>query len=47
VITADPERSVAVRAMEAGARGVLSKVVSARKTAEAVRMLIGAGRPTG
>jgi CheY-like chemotaxis protein len=47
VITANPERSVATRAMEAGARGVLSKVVSARETAEAVRMLIGAGRPTG
>jgi CheY-like chemotaxis protein len=46
VITAEPERSVAIRAIEAGARGVLSKVVSARETAEAVRMLIGAGRPT-
>jgi CheY-like chemotaxis protein len=47
VITANLERSVASRAMEAGARGVLSKVVSSRETAEAVRMLIGAGRPTG
>jgi CheY-like chemotaxis protein len=47
VITANPERSVATRAMEAGARGVLSKVVSSRETAEAVRMLIGAGRPNG
>jgi CheY-like chemotaxis protein len=47
VITANPERSVATRAMEAGARGVLFKAVSARETAEAVRMLIGAGRPTG
>jgi CheY-like chemotaxis protein len=47
VITANPELSVATKAMEAGARGVLSKVVSARETAEAVRMLIGAGRPTG
>ena len=47
VITANPECSVASRAMEAGARGVLSKVVSSRETAEAVRMLIGAGRPTG
>ena len=47
VITANPERSVATKAMEAGARGVLSKVVSARETAEAVRMLIGAGLPTG
>ena len=47
VITANPERSVAIRALEAGARGVLSKMVSARETAEAVRMLIGAGRPTG
>jgi CheY-like chemotaxis protein len=47
VITAKLERSVATRAMEAGARGVLSKVVSSRETAEAVRMLIGAGSPTG
>jgi CheY-like chemotaxis protein len=47
VITAKLESSVATRAMEAGARGVLSKVVSSRETAEAVRMLIGAGRPTG
>ena len=47
VITANLERSVASRAMEAGARGVLSKVVSSRETAEAVRVLIGAGRPTG
>jgi CheY-like chemotaxis protein len=47
VITAKLERSVATRAMEAGARGVLSKVVSSRETAEAVRMLIGAGHPTG
>jgi CheY-like chemotaxis protein len=47
VITANPERSVATKAMEAGARGVLSKVISARETAEAVRMLIGVGRPTG
>jgi CheY-like chemotaxis protein len=47
VITANLERSVASRAMEAGARGVLSKVVSSRETAEAVRMLIGAGHPTG
>jgi CheY-like chemotaxis protein len=46
VITAKLERSVATRAMEAGARGVLSKVVSSRETAEAVRMLIGAGSPT-
>jgi DNA-binding NarL/FixJ family response regulator len=33
--------------VEAGARGVLSKLVSARETAEAVRMLIAAERPTG
>jgi DNA-binding NarL/FixJ family response regulator len=35
---------VAARAIEAGARGVLSKVVSMRETAEAVQRLIGARR---
>ena len=44
VITANPEHSVATRAMEAGARGVLSKMVSVRETAEAVRLLVGGGR---
>jgi CheY-like chemotaxis protein len=47
VITANLEYSVATRAIEAGARGVLSKVVSVSETAEAVQMLIGAGRSAG
>jgi DNA-binding NarL/FixJ family response regulator len=47
VRTANLEHSVAARAIEAGARGVLSKVVSMRETAEAVQRLIGAGRSAG
>ena len=47
VITANLVPSVAARAIEAGARGVLSKVVSMRETAEAVQRLIGAGRSAG
>jgi len=47
VITANLEHSVATRAIEAGARGVLSKMVSLGETSEAVRTLIGAGRSTG
>jgi DNA-binding NarL/FixJ family response regulator len=47
VITANLEHSLAARAIEAGARGVLSKVVSMRETAEAVQRLIGAGRSAG
>jgi CheY-like chemotaxis protein len=46
VITADLNHSVAARAIEAGARGVLSKMVSVRETAETVQLLIGAGRTT-
>lgn len=47
VITANPEHSVAARAIEVGARGVLSKMVSAREMAQTVQMLVGAERPTG
>lgn len=47
VITANLEHSVATRATEAGARGVLSKMVSARETAQTVQMLIGVGRSAG
>ena len=47
VITANPERSVAARAAEVGARGVLSKMVSTKEMAETVRMLICAGRTPG
>jgi CheY-like chemotaxis protein len=43
VITANLEHSEATRAIEAGARGVLSKMVSVRETAETVQLLIGAG----
>jgi CheY-like chemotaxis protein len=43
VITADLNHSVAARAIEAGARGVLSKIVSVRETAQTVQRLIGAG----
>jgi CheY-like chemotaxis protein len=41
VITANPEHSEATRAMKAGARGVLSKMVSVRETAETVQLLVG------
>src|SRR5215213_4255739 len=40
VLTANLETSVAARAMEAGARGALSKVVSAPETVDAVKRLI-------
>ena len=43
VITANLEHSVAARAMEAGARGVLSKMVSVKETAETVQSLVGEG----
>jgi CheY-like chemotaxis protein len=44
VITANPEHSVAARATEVGARGVLSKMVSTKEMVETVRILIYAGR---
>lgn len=47
VITADLEYSVAARAMEAGARGVLSKMVSVKETAETVQLLVGEGNSSG
>jgi CheY-like chemotaxis protein len=47
VITANPEHSVAARAMDAGARGVLSKMVSVKETAETVQLLVGEGRTSG
>ena len=47
VITANLEHSVATRAIEAGARGALSKMVSLGETSEAVQTLVGAGRSTG
>jgi CheY-like chemotaxis protein len=47
VITANPEHSVATQAIEAGARGVLSKVVSMKETAETVQLLVGEGYSRG
>src|SRR5829696_1804027 len=47
VITANPDHSVAARAMEAGARGVLSKMVSVKETAETVQLLVGEGHSSG
>ena len=47
VLTANPEHSVATRAMEAGARGVLSKMVSVKETAETVQLLVGEGHSSG
>lgn len=43
VLTANLETSVAARAMEAGARGALSKVVSAPETVDAIKRLVDAG----
>ena len=42
VLTASLETSVAGRAMEAGARGALSKVVSMPETVEAIERLFDA-----
>jgi CheY-like chemotaxis protein len=42
VITANLQYSEATRAIEAGARGVLSKLVSVREMAETVQRLVGA-----
>jgi CheY-like chemotaxis protein len=45
VLAATLETSVAVRAVEAGARGALSKQVSVPETVDAINRLIDAGRP--
>jgi hypothetical protein len=45
VLAATLETSVAVRALEAGARGALSKQVSVPETVDAINRLIDAGRP--
>ncbi len=47
VITANLEHSVAARAMEAGARGVLSKMVSVQETTETVQLLVAEGHSSG
>jgi two-component system, NarL family, response regulator DevR len=44
VLTADLEPTVAARAMDAGAQGALSKVVSVPDTVEAIKRLFEAGR---
>ena len=44
VLTASLETSVAGRAMEAGARGALSKLVSVPETVDAIKRLTDAGR---
>ena len=43
VLTACLEHKVAAQAMDAGAKGALSKVVSVPETAEAIKRLIGSG----
>jgi CheY-like chemotaxis protein len=43
VLTAYLDHRVAARAMDAGAKGALSKVVSVPETAEAIKRLIGSG----
>ena len=43
VLTAYLDHKVAARAMDAGAKGALSKVVSVPETAEAIKRLIGSG----
>jgi CheY-like chemotaxis protein len=44
VLTATLETSVAARAMEVGARGALSKLVSVPETVDAIKRLTDAGR---
>jgi DNA-binding NarL/FixJ family response regulator len=44
VLAANLESSVAVRAVEAGARGALSKLVSVPKSVDAIKTLTEAGR---
>jgi DNA-binding NarL/FixJ family response regulator len=44
VLAANLESSVAVRAVEAGARGALSKRVSVPESVDAIKRLTNAGR---
>ncbi len=44
VLTANLDHTVAARAMDAGARGALSKVVSVPETVDAIKRLTDAGR---
>ena len=45
VLTAFLDPKVAIRAMDAGAQGALSKVASVPETAGAIKRLIGSGSP--
>src|SRR3712207_2287429 len=47
VLTAYLDHTVAARAMDAGAQGVLSKVVSVPETVEALKKLTSSGRSGG
>jgi two-component system, OmpR family, catabolic regulation response regulator CreB len=47
VLTAGLDHSVAARAMEAGAQGAQSKMVSMPETVEAIKRLTGSGHPEG
>jgi two-component system, NarL family, response regulator DevR len=47
VLTAYLDHRVAARAMDAGAQGALSKVVSVPETVEAIKRLTSSGRPGG
>ena len=47
VLTAYLDHTVATRAMDAGAQGALSKVVTVPETAEAIKRLTGSGRSAG
>ena len=47
VLTAYLDHTVAARAMDAGAQGVLSKVVSVPETVEALKKLASSGRSGG
>jgi two-component system catabolic regulation response regulator CreB len=47
VLTASLDHSVAARAIEAGAEGAQSKVVSMPETVEAIKRLMGDGHPGG
>jgi DNA-binding NarL/FixJ family response regulator len=47
VLTAYLDPTVAARAMDAGAKGALSKVVSVPETTEAIKRLTSSGRLEG
>jgi CheY-like chemotaxis protein len=47
VLTAYLDHRVAAQAMDAGAKGALSKVVSVSETSEAIKRLTSSGRPGG